>query len=202
MVGIWLVSYIVLWLSVLTLFVGLVAVLRQIGLLQEQSIRPSIRRTKLRRGEKLPEVKFMTLAGQPARLSEVLAAPTPLVIVSSGCSGCGLLLKQLAGGEFGEDAVKQVIILSVASVPDTESLLRQAEMPLDASILVDAEGGVRRVWGVHTTPTTIHVDENLIVLEQNLGFFNGAVLGNKAIAHTGNGHMHHPHVPQEERELT
>lgn len=197
MSGMWLVSYVALWFLVLLAVAAVVAALRQIGLLYERVAQPSVPRTKLSHGDKLPEVKFTTLAGEPVRLSQVLVGPLSLMIVSPGCSGCGSLLRQLAAGELGEDTRKHIVILSVASSQDTEELLRQTGMPSDTQVLVDAEGGIRRIWGIHATPATVHVDENLLVLEQNLGFFNSAMVGGMR-AHTGSGHIHRSQVYQEE----
>lgn len=179
--SVWLVSYVVLWLLVLFLLTALVGVLRQIGLLHEQGGRPPTPRTKLTRGERVPELELQTLGGRRVRLSELIERPTSLLVVSPGCSGCGNLLRQIADGELGRDLVGRIVVLSMAGDVETQDLLQKAGVPSGVGVLIDPNGEIRQAWGISATPTTVHVDERLVVIEQNLGFFNVGVFGDDAV---------------------
>lgn len=199
--GILLLSYGVLWLMVLFLAFILALVLREVGFLHEQVSFFPIQRTKLRRGEPLPDVRLVNLQGNSVSISELLAPPKPVLIVSAGCGDCGATLKELANGRFGESALQNTIIVSIANLSATEQLLNNAGIPRTAMVLVDANGLLRRRWGIRSTPTTIHVDGHLTVLQQDLGFFDsrpGQPLASQDHEHFHHGdHLHNPTLLSE-----
>jgi peroxiredoxin len=176
MSGPWLLSYVALWLLVLLLVIGTIGVLRQIGLLYEHASQPDRPRTKLRSGERVPEIRLEMPTGQRVRLAELIESPTPVLIVSPTCGGCSSLLGQIARGERGSEVARRVIVVSMSGAREAGELATKAGLSPETTVLIDTGGEIRRVWGVHATPTVVLIDEDLRVMEQHIGFLNGAVL--------------------------
>jgi hypothetical protein len=167
--GIWLMSYIALWVVVAFMFILLVSILRHVGILYRQGIPGLSTPTALRTGEKAPDLHGMTRDGNAVRLSQVVSGPTQLIIVSPRCSGCSALLAEIAHGHFVAEDGSGLAILSIGSMEDTEELLGAAGSLPDVLVLVDTEKEARQLWGVRITPSTIAVDEHLTVLRQAAG---------------------------------
>lgn len=181
MSGLWLISYVALWLVALALLLGLLATLRQIGILHQQAAQPFVPRTKLIHGERAPDLELQTLEGDRVRLSHTINGRTPILIVSPACGGCNTLLRQFANGAIGSDMAERIVVVCVASIRETAELLQRTGIPGGARVLVDSEGNVRRAWGISMTPATIHVDQALTVLEQDVGFFSPGAFDNEAV---------------------
>jgi peroxiredoxin len=169
MTGLWLLSYVALWIVMLLVVAMLVGVLRHIGMLYEQAGRRSPPATKLRAGDVVPDVTLSTLDGVKVRLSRFAGTSAHLVLVSPQCSGCADLLKQLAESDATAEVEGKRVIVSMGDPMGTEELLRRAGAPADGVVLIDREGRIKDAWGVRATPVTIVVDEQLKVLRQVIG---------------------------------
>jgi hypothetical protein len=99
MSGVWLASYIVLWLVVLLLAFLLAGALRQLGLLQLRlgdDPGALITDTGLERGTEAPDFAALDAAsGEPVSLSDLPAVPRMLVFASPGCLSCRELIPGL-----------------------------------------------------------------------------------------------------------
>ena len=94
MEGIWLISYIVLWLLVLTLCLLVLLLYRQLGIMYLGSAE-GVSRDGLDRGKAAPDFTLTDQYGEMQRLVQYRGKPTVLIFGSPHCSPCRILLPQL-----------------------------------------------------------------------------------------------------------
>jgi peroxiredoxin len=175
--GLWLISYVALWILLLAVAVVLVSVLRNLGVMTEalRTLQESpADRLKLKPGEAVPDVALQTLSGEPVQLSALAQQPTAFALVSPGCKPCHLLLESLAALDMTVDplgmGVQQTVVVSVGAVEDTMSLLTQLDIPSRIPILADPESQLFTAWGITATPTTVVVDDQTRYVSHTSGF--------------------------------
>jgi thiol-disulfide isomerase/thioredoxin len=179
MTGLWMFSYIVLWILFLVMAVILIGVLRNLGVIYESlaNSRPSSTHqvpTKLVAGEPLP-IAFALhgLGDAPVSLSDFRGAKTAFSIVSPSCGPCHTLLQAIARDEIKPDpqdvTVLKRVIVSVGDIADTMRLIKQADLRQEVPVLIDREGKVAEEWGITSTPTTVIVDAHLKVVRHITG---------------------------------
>jgi methylamine dehydrogenase accessory protein MauD len=157
--GVWLASYIVLWVVVLLLAFLLAGALRQIGLLQLRlgdDPGALITDTGLERGTRAPD--FTALASESEELvtlSELAPVPRLLVFASPGCLSCRELIPGLnevrkTRGEFD---------FLVVCRGDLESCQAFGRMNgLEAPLVVDTTGQIEKDYLVTLTPFAYLLD--------------------------------------------
>src|SRR5690349_8239311 len=99
MTGLWLISYIALWILFLVLAVVLLSVLRNLGALYETLAafqNPPQEPIKLVPGDIVPDLALPALSGDRVPISAFRGQTTAFLIVSPGCSPCHSLLKDIA----------------------------------------------------------------------------------------------------------
>jgi peroxiredoxin len=189
MTGLWLVSYIALWILFLILAVVLLSVLRNLGTLYESlAVAHPLEEQpiKLVAGEALPDLTMRTLSGERVPVSRFQGTKTAFFVVSPGCSSCTSLLKDIA--ENGADPyphdgiVRQRVIVSNADTAETAALIDQTGLPDSVPLLIDPDGGTRREWGVAGTPTTVIVDEQLRFVRHEVGYAEKPARRSTAVA--------------------
>jgi peroxiredoxin len=179
MTGLWLVSYIALWVLFLVVAVVLLSVLRNLGVIYESlettsRKSPFVTQTKLETGKPLPNLTLATRTGDTVELSTFQGTRTAFAVVSPHCSACYDLLKDIAANEVDGlngsiSGSTQWVIISVGDTPDTARLVERACLPGELPILADTANAIAEEWGVATTPTTVIVDKRLHVMEQVVG---------------------------------
>ena len=174
MEGIWLVSYVALWL-LLALGVVVASLLRNLGLLATavQQLKSGTQDTLLlEAGTLAPELPLTTLDGQPTTLAAQRGALAVLVFVSPGCGPChDLLLARQHGAPLLADLppATQPVLVSLGDSAATQSLLN--DVPFADGITLLAEPTLARErWGVRSTPTTVLLDAEGRYLRHQLGF--------------------------------
>jgi peroxiredoxin len=189
MTGLWLVSYIALWILFLLMAVVLLSVLRNLGTLYESlAVAPPLEEQpiKLTAGEALPDLTMRTLSGEQVPISMFQGTKTAFFVVSPQCSPCIRLLEDIA--EDGADpyphdgSVQRRVIVSIANAAETAELIDQAGLPEGVPLLIDPDGGTRREWGVAGTPTTVIVDEQLRFVRHEVGYAEKSVRRSTAVA--------------------
>ncbi len=169
MTGLWLVSYIALWLLFLIVAVVLLGVLRNLGVMY-QLVTPSptatsAAPTNLVTGNVVPELVLQTLTGEPISVTNFQGKKTAFTIVSSHCGPCHELLKKIAKDDIAPDpfdpAVLQRIIVNVGTPQETNALFDQVQFRTDTPVLIDLENLVAQKWGITSTPTTVIVNDQL-----------------------------------------
>jgi methylamine dehydrogenase accessory protein MauD len=160
MSGVWLASYIVLWLVVFALAFLLAGALRQLGLIQLRlgdDPGALITDTGLERGVQAPD--FTALDSETEELvtlSELPAAPRMIVFASPGCLSCRELIpglnevRKTRRGEFD---------FLVVCRGDIESCRRFGRMNrLEAPMVVDTTGQIEKDYIVTLTPFAYLLD--------------------------------------------
>lgn len=173
MTGIWLVSYIALWILFLVVAILLLSVLHNLGaiydLLPEREPAP----TKLEADDILPEIELVTLSsGQKTLISDFEGVKTAFSIVSSGCSSCVDFLEGINNGSDPDPldpTVRQRVLIGLGDDEWITRMIREVNLPPDLPILLDRDRGVVETWGISATPATVIVDNNLRVVRQLFG---------------------------------
>jgi len=159
MSGVWLASYIVLWLLVLMLAFLLAGALRQLGLLQLRlgdDPGALITDTGLERGADAPD--FTALAadtGELVSLSDLPAVPRMLVFASPGCLSC----RELIPGLNEVRKTRKDFDFLVVCRGDLESCRGFGRMNrLEAPMVVDTNGQIEKDYAVTLTPFAYLID--------------------------------------------
>jgi len=157
--GVWLASYIVLWLVVLLLGFLLAGALRQLGLLQLRlgdDPGALITNTGLERGTDVPDFTALDAAsGERVSLSDLPAVPRMLVFASPGCLSCRELIPGLNEVRKTRGDWDFVVVCR----GDLESCRRFGRMNgLEAPMVVDTTGQIEKDYAVTLTPFAYVVD--------------------------------------------
>jgi hypothetical protein len=176
--GLWLVSYVALWVLVLLLGVSLIAVLYNLGAMYGHLRRDGNMQSLpsgLPGGVVLPEVAWRTLDGQERTPASYLGHKRAFVVLSPSCSGCQDYLRQMGRADFRpdplDDSVTQAVVISLATATQTADMIKIFDLYPDENceVLVDDAQEVVHHWGTEVLPTVIIVDEELRVVRQVFG---------------------------------
>jgi len=170
MTGLWLISYIALWILFLLTGIALLSVFYHLGIVYNRIENVHTPPTNLKAGETLPEIALKTLAGSHTKSSQFRGAQTAFLVVSPRCSGCLNVLKTIAGNErfLEESALEQLVIVSVSDVPSTLEMIEQTQFPEIYPVLTDTNNSAEKAWGINTTPVIIEVTSDLKISRQTL----------------------------------
>jgi thiol-disulfide isomerase/thioredoxin len=176
MTGVWLLSYIALWVLLLANAIVLILVIRNLGVLYDSltTIAPVLSQgsdIKLRAGKVLPEVSWLTPSGARRAASEFSGRRFAFVFVSPGCGPCVDYLQVMArDGLASIDATaNQFAVVSLADRESTVDLITSAGLPGDTTVLLDPNREQAQTWGISSTPTTVIVDDKLRFVRQVIG---------------------------------
>lgn len=161
----WLISYIVLWLFVLTLSVLVVLLYRQLGIMYLGSAE-GVSRDGLDKGATAPDFNLTDQYGNAQRLSAYRGQPVLLLFGSPHCSPCRTLMPQLHEWSRAHQDVG-VVWLNAAS--EEESLKMVSE--LGATIPVapyTPESKLMDRYKVRVTPFMFLLDESGVVRAKGL----------------------------------
>ena len=157
--GVWLASYVVLWVVVVLLAFLLAGALRQLGLLQLRlgdDPGALITDTGLERGAEAPDFTALGAeSGEPVSLSDLPAVARMLVFASPGCLSCRELIPGLnevrkTRGDFD---------FLVVCRGDLESCQAFGRMNgLEAPMVVDTTGQIEKDYLVTLTPFAYLID--------------------------------------------
>jgi methylamine dehydrogenase accessory protein MauD len=157
--GVWLASYIVLWLVVLMLAFLLAGALRQLGLIQLRlgdDPGALITDTGLERGSDAPDFTALDAeSGQTVSLSDLPAVPRMLVFASPGCLSC----RELIPGLNEVRKTRKDFDFLVVCRGDLESCRSFGRMNrLEAPMVVDTTGQIEKDYVVTLTPFAYLID--------------------------------------------
>jgi len=175
MEGIWLVSYVTLWLLLLALGLVVVSLLRNVGLLATavKQLQTGAQDTlTLEAGALVPELPLTALAGQATSLAAQRGAPVVVMFVSPGCGPChDLLLALHQWMPILPDLLPatQPVLVSLGDVTATQTLLEEVPFRVGPVLLADA-AAVKERWGVRSTPTIVLLDAEGRYLRHQMGF--------------------------------
>jgi methylamine dehydrogenase accessory protein MauD len=159
MSGVWLASYIVLWVVVLLLAFLLAGALRQLGLLQLRlgdDPGALITDTGLERGAQAPDFTALdSESGELVSLSDLPAVPRMLVFASPGCLSCRELMPGLnevrkTRGEY------DFLVVCRGDLESCQAFGRVNR--LEAPMVVDTTGQIEKDYLVTLTPFGYLID--------------------------------------------
>jgi methylamine dehydrogenase accessory protein MauD len=165
MEGIWLISYIVLWLFVIALGVLVLLLYRQLGIMYLGTAE-GVSRDGLARGARAPDFSLTDQYGQPQRLSSYRGTPVLLLFGSPHCSPCRILLPQLHDWARQHSDIK-VLWLNSASAEESKRFVEETGATLPVAPYSPEENLLDK-YKVRVTPFLFIVDENGVVRAKGL----------------------------------
>jgi methylamine dehydrogenase accessory protein MauD len=165
MEGIWLVSYIVLWILVVVLILLVILLYRQLGIMYLGSAE-GVSRDGLTPGTKAPDFSLKDQYDNPQRLSDYRGRPTVLLFGSPHCSPCRILLPQL---HDWAKAHPEVGVLWLNAASDEESLKFASDTGSTLPIApYTPQENLMDKYRVRVTPFMFLVDESGVVKVKGL----------------------------------
>jgi methylamine dehydrogenase accessory protein MauD len=160
MSGVWLASYIVLWVVVLVLAFLLAGALRQLGLMQLRlgdDPGALITDSGLERGAQAPDFTAIeSESGELVTLSEMIAKPRVLVFASPGCLSCRELIPGLNEVRKTRKGEFDFLVVCRGDVESCQGFGRMNR--LEAPMVVDTNGQIEKEYQVTLTPFAYLLD--------------------------------------------
>ena len=161
----WLISYIVLWLIVLTLGVLVILLYRQLGIMYLGSAE-GVSRDGIEKGTTAPDFSLTDQYGTPQRLSDYRGRPVVLLFGSPHCSPCRTLMPQLHDWAAAHPEAG-VVWLNAAS--EEESLKFVSELSATLPVApYTPESKLMDRYKVRVTPFMFLLDERGVVRAKGL----------------------------------
>ena len=165
MEGIWLVSYIVLWLVVLTLIVLILLLYRQLGIMYLGSAE-GVSRDGLARGAVAPDFSLTDQFGHTQRLAALRGKPTALIFGSPNCGPCRLLIPQLHEWSKKHPEVN-VLWLNAATPEESERFVADVGATLPVAPY-SPDTKLLDTYKVRVTPFLFMLDEVGVIRSKGL----------------------------------
>jgi methylamine dehydrogenase accessory protein MauD len=204
MEGIWLISYIVLWLLVLALGILVFLLYRQLGIMYLGSAE-GVSRDGLDRGVRAPDFTLSDQHGEKHQLSRYRGKPVILVFGSPHCNPCRTLLPQLH--EWAA-AHPEASVLWLNATSEDESLKFVSDTGATLPVLPHPpEVNLMDRFKVRVTPFMFLLDEGGIVRtkglvnsKSGLDLYYRELQGGPAVIEEGGEDEHGDHVHDREIE--
>lgn len=178
MSGLWLASYVALWVLLLVGAIALVSMLRNVGELADAVKRLHVPRdtVTLQPGNTAPVLALTTADGSTVATAAFTGTPTTYAVISPGCGPCRSFVDAL-GADRPLDmfpATERRVIISTAPL-DADNGNIPYTLPLDVTVLLDTDNQAAAQWGARSTPTFITLDADGRYLKHTIGFTLPAV---------------------------
>jgi methylamine dehydrogenase accessory protein MauD len=165
MEGIWLISYIVLWLIALSLIVLVLLLYRQLGIMYLGSAE-GVSRDGLARGTAAPDFSLTDQYGNAQRLAAYRGKPTALLFGSPNCGPCRLLIPQLHEWAKKHPAVS-VLWLNAATPEESARFVSEVGATLPVAPY-SPETKLLDTYKVRVTPFLFMLDEVGVIRAKGL----------------------------------
>lgn len=207
--GLWLTSYLAIWLVVALLSIFTVGMLRQIGLLRQQisgsttpsGSKPTIEEDGPPIGSRLPELRAESINGfgVVSSATRYRRGPTLLLFMSPLCEGCQHVVGALnALVDQGPGSVSPVVIMRA----DTRGCLAfLAVFPLRLPVVCDETRSITLDFDVHRTPFGLLYDGQGILVRKGLASAYEdiqALLGDSSAPELAQSHVFPPIAQRNE----
>jgi hypothetical protein len=171
MSGLFLISYIALWVLVLLLAVLQLTILHNLGAIYEQFPKMRPAPTKLKTDDILPAIKLRANeSDQIKTTTDFKGSKIAFSIVSPRCGSCLEHLRQLVGeGENidpADSSLKDHVVIAIGEPDEVRRLIRRAQLPPHLPVYVDSSKEVVEAWGITSTPATIIINSDHRVVRQ------------------------------------
>jgi methylamine dehydrogenase accessory protein MauD len=165
MEGIWLISYIVLWLVVLALIVLVLLLYRQLGIMYLGTAE-GVSRDGLNRGTSAPDFTLTDQYGHPQRLAAMRGKPAALLFGSPSCGPCRLLAPQLDDWAKKHPDIN-VVWLNAASSDESARFVAETGLKVPVAAY-SPESKLLDLYKVRVTPFIFMLDEVGVVRAKGL----------------------------------
>lgn len=180
MQGIWLVVFVFQWIITLGLATLTIGILRYLSVVKERwdLAVPAITRYEI--GETIDDLEVVDLSNNSKHLKEVIhqAGGAVLLFVSSGCSSCDTVIKQVGVilSYQGVTLTRQLIVIALGPTGSLERLLDAHPNLNDNRLLLlrDEQGRAMSQFRITASPTAVAVNYDGNVVNQT---FNPHVSG-------------------------
>jgi methylamine dehydrogenase accessory protein MauD len=166
--GIWMVSYLALWVVVVFLILTMLVLARQVGLLHRR-IAPSVARMENDGpaiGEVMPELNEMDIQGREVHLGAEMGRQTLMLFMSSRCPACQELAPAVRSIASSERRNLSVLMVTMdrdeAANRDFVAKNKLGHIPL----IVSEE--LATLYSVFSPPYGVLIDENRVVKAKGL----------------------------------
>ncbi|HET8580135.1 MAG TPA: thioredoxin-like domain-containing protein [Nitrospiraceae bacterium] len=189
MTGMWLASYVALWIVVAVLVMAVLVFARQIGLLHRRlpPLGARMENAGPEIGTEPPPVTGLTTEGRPVRLGHVGGKRSLLVFVSPTCEVCRDLAPAVRSLERSERSRLDLLLVSIrGNATENRSFIRQHKLD-DVPLIVSPELGDE--YRIPSTPYAVLVDRDGLVrakgivnnLEHLESLLNAAEMGHPSV---------------------
>jgi methylamine dehydrogenase accessory protein MauD len=166
----WLVSYVALWLLVLSLGFLLLGALRALALLrwrleQLEATMPSrMGRSGLKLGKKAPDFTLPSVAGGEVSLHDFTGRRVLLAFTMSGCKPCHRIVPELIKLQRGGEV--QVLVVNNGELEATRQWAGEAGVCFP--MLVQQQFSVSRRYEMYATPFAFLIDERGVITAKGI----------------------------------
>ena len=159
MTGIWLISYLILWLLVLLLLLAVVTLARQVGMLHARLGPVGARMTNAgpEIGEAAPALAVNDIDGRELTLGSVRGKPTLLVFITTSCSACARLTAAIRTLWKSEHDKLEIALVSLYSTEEEAREFAKRHKLTHIPCTADAQAGL--VYQVASPPYALLIDE-------------------------------------------
>lgn len=204
MTGLWLASYIILWVLVVVVCLLLIGVLRQLGLIyrqltpaptkptEEDNSIPELERDGPEIGSSLQDLSVESINGFGKLTLAMQSAgeTTLLMFMSPMCETCQHLVEPLNALAAEPAGTVHVSVVMRADEQACRAFL--SIFPLNMPVICDREGEITKGFDIHRTPFGLYFDEHGTLLRK--GVFEGkdelqAVLGDESASDKAQSHI-------------
>jgi methylamine dehydrogenase accessory protein MauD len=205
MTGLWLVSYLILWVLVVALTLLLVGVLRQLGMLyrqlalqpaqaqaEEEDSIPALEQDGPAIGSPLADLELDTVnaAGKLTTTMLLKRGPTLLVFLSPMCETCQHIVEPLNTQVADAACPAQPVVIMRADQAGCRAFL--SVFPLRMPVVCDQESDITVGFGVHRSPFGLLYDEQGTLVRK--GVLEGredllALLGSESATPSAQDHI-------------
>ncbi len=171
MSGLWLVSYVALWILVVVLAVIVLGLVRQLGLIhlrigEEES---GLLKTQegLELGVSAPDFEATDIVGQTKiSLAGLRKRPSILVFVSQSCPACQELMPHITEFQKSQNGNVDLILFNRAPIQNSLELVKN--YGLTFPVIADDTGVIFKKYEIQATPFVYHVDKSGVVKQRGV----------------------------------
>lgn len=169
MSGIWLVSYVALWVLVILLAIVVLGLVRQLGVIYLRLGPDSAVTTSEGLEINSPAPEFQSedvISGRRVTLTDLKQRPSLLIFISPTCGPCAKLMPHVADLMRVRNSAANIVLISQSTEQETLSLIRSHK--LKGPVLADADKSLSTIYRVPATPFAYRVDQSGIVKRRGI----------------------------------
>lgn len=162
MSGAWLASYVMMWVLLLLLVVGMITVARQIGLIHKRLIPVGARMEDPGPaiGDEIDTLDAIDLSGRPLSLGSERGKATLMLFVSPGCNACGEIVPSLRSIARSERKSLEIVLASLGNEKQTHAMVSDYRLK-GFAVTSSPELGER--FNITTAPYAVLIDKDNVV---------------------------------------